>query len=106
MSKFDEVLKEMENKKQVVLKTIGLFCEGEAKLRTPVDTGNLRGSITHEIDTNEDGGKVWIGTNVEYAPYVEFGVMSKNIPAQPFLLPSVEENLGQIKDIIQKGLSK
>lgn len=34
-----------------------------------VDTGRLRGSITHV--TTDDA--VYIGTNVEYAPYVEFG---------------------------------
>lgn len=46
-----------------------LVVENEAKRLCPVDTGDLRSSITHEI--NNDVGIV--GTNKEYAPYVEFG---------------------------------
>lgn len=48
-----------------------LIVENTAKELCPVDTGQLRGSISHTL-TN--GGKTGeIGTNVEYAPYVEFG---------------------------------
>lgn len=63
----------------------GLFFEREAKLNAPVDTGRLQASIGHgpEGVWNVGGaaGKgywVEIGTNVEYAPYMEFGfTMSK-----------------------------
>ena len=53
------------------LEEIGLLAENYAAKKCPFDTGNLRGSITHEVDTA--GNAVYIGTNVEYAPYVEFG---------------------------------
>ena len=46
-----------------------LVVENEAKRLCPVDTGDLRNSITHEVD--DDVGIV--GTNKEYAPYVEYG---------------------------------
>lgn len=46
-----------------------LVVENEAKRLCPVDTGDLRSSITHEV--HNDIGIV--GTNKEYAPYVEFG---------------------------------
>ncbi len=39
--------------------------------KSPVDLGNLRGSITAEVDESQLSVK--IGTPVEYAPYVEFG---------------------------------
>lgn len=39
--------------------------------KCPVDTGNLRGSITAEVDENSLVARV--GTPVEYAPYIEFG---------------------------------
>lgn len=39
--------------------------------KCPVDTGNLRGSITAEVDENTLVAR--IGTAVEYAPYIEFG---------------------------------
>ena len=46
-----------------------LAVENEAKKQCPVDTGDLRNSITHEVEDNVG----YIGTNKEYAPYVEYG---------------------------------
>ena len=46
-----------------------LLVENDAKLKCPVDTGQLRQSITHRIE----GTTGIVGTNVEYAPYVEYG---------------------------------
>ena len=38
-----------------------------------VDTGRLRNSISHTVDDEA----AYIGTNVEYAPYVELGVRGR-----------------------------
>ena len=38
-----------------------------------VDTGRLRNSISHTVD----GEAAYIGTNVEYAPYVELGARGR-----------------------------
>ena len=46
-----------------------LVVENSAKEKAPVNTGNLRSSLTHEVTGNVGT----VGTNVEYAPYVEFG---------------------------------
>jgi len=46
-----------------------IVVENNAKKNCPVDTGELRRSITHEV--NGDTGIV--GSNLEYAPYVEYG---------------------------------
>ncbi len=51
------------------LETIGMTAERYAKEETPVDLGRLRNSIAHAVQ----GNSVYIGTNVEYASYVEFG---------------------------------
>lgn len=51
------------------LEEIGLRAEGYAAALTPVDTGNLRNSITHKVS----GEAVYIGSNLKYAPYVELG---------------------------------
>lgn len=50
-----------------------ILVENQAKINCPVDTGQLRQSITHDttVENNELVGIV--GTNVEYAPYVEYG---------------------------------
>lgn len=49
------------------LEAVGMQAENYAKGLCPVDTGNLRNSITHEV---ENETTVAIGTNVEYAAYV------------------------------------
>ena len=88
------------------------FVEGQAKLLcTAVDTGNLRASINHKVRTkgNEVIGKV--GTNVEYAPYIEFGTGEKaengqgrkdwkGMKPQPFLRPAIDTNKNSIKKIL------
>ena len=51
------------------LEKCGLTAEGYAKKLCPVDNGTLRNSITHQVDDND----VLIGSNLEYAPYVELG---------------------------------
>lgn len=53
------------------LEECGLTAENYAKRLCPVDTGNLRNSITHRVDEAEPS--VFIGTNNEYAAYVELG---------------------------------
>lgn len=47
----------------------GHLVETEAKKLCPVDTAQLRGSIHTEVNGNE----AIVGTNVVYAPYVEYG---------------------------------
>jgi HK97 gp10 family phage protein len=64
-----------------------LNVQRRAKERCPVDTGRLRNSIA--IEPADEGLSGTVGTNVEYAPYVEFG--TRYMPAQPFLLPAIEE---------------
>lgn len=59
-----------------------------AKRLCPVDTGRLRSSITNELGTDAQGLLAAVGTNVEYAPYVELG--TSRMAAQPFLLPALE----------------
>ena len=67
-----------------------LIVEGDAKRICPVDTGRLRSSITHEVDLFS--GKV--GSNVEYAAYVELGTVK--MAARPYLRPALEMNKAKI----------
>lgn len=50
-----------------------LYVEGEAKRLCPVDDGQLRQSITHDVEVSASGVTGYVGTNVEYAPYVHQG---------------------------------
>lgn len=70
----------------------------KAKRACPVDTGRLRSSINM---TFADAAMVaTVGTNVDYAPYVEFGTSKQK--AQPFLFPAFEEERPQIPPRIAK----
>ena len=64
-----QILSAMEKGIKNGLEAIGLTAETYAKKATPVDTGRLRNSISHTVD----GEAAYIGSNVEYAPYVELG---------------------------------
>lgn len=61
--------------------------ETAAKRHAPVDTGRLRSSITHAVERDSRGLVGLVGTNVEYAPHVEFGTLRQ--PAQPYLRPAL-----------------
>ena len=65
----DDILRLLEKGKRNALTAIGATAETHAKKATPVDTGRLRNSISHSVD----GEAAYIGSNVEYAPYVELG---------------------------------
>lgn len=82
------------------LEEIGLAAEGYAKRACPVDTGNLRNSITHAVEPGEDA--VYVGTNVEYAPYVEMG--TRRTAAQPFLRPAATEHGDQYRQVLKNAL--
>jgi phage gpG-like protein len=62
------------------LSAAGLTVESAAKMRTPVDTGRLRASITHEVGD----GEVTIGTNMSYAGPVHNGARGRE--PRPFLV--------------------
>lgn len=82
------------------LEAIGLTAEAYAKLKCPVDTGRLRNSITHTVKDDT----VYIGTNVEYAVYVEMG--TKNTRAQPYLRPAATNHTSEYRDIAANELKK
>lgn len=84
----------------VALEEIGLLAENYAARKCPVDTDNLRSSITHEVDAGDNA--VYIGTNVEYAPYVELGTSRQG--AQPFLRPAASEHGAQYRQVLKKAL--
>lgn len=105
-----------------------LLVENEAKknCQSSVKTGELRNSITHNVQDNVGV----IGTNIFYAPYVEFGTgifaaegngrqdpwsyqdvegnwyttIGQN--PQPFLEPALNDNIEEIKKIIADYVKK
>jgi HK97 gp10 family phage protein len=121
-----EVLENIRGKILDALEVSGALVEGSAKDIVPVDTGNLKGSIVHKV--NESDLSVTIGTNVEYAPYIEFGTgefaeggkgrkggwvyidekgnkhFTLGNKPQPFLRPALLENKENILKIFKDAL--
>ena len=125
----DEVLQAFDEACLRALERCGLQAEGYAKDLAPVDTGNLRNSISHKVVNSEPAA--YIGTNVEYAPYVEFGTgmhsstgggtpkthwaymgddgewhIGKPMKPQPYLKPAVADHVGTYRNIFKDELSK
>ena len=105
-----EVLEALRQRKLVALEACGLAGETFAKQKVPVDTGNLKNSITHTVD----GDTAYIGTNVEYAVYVEMGTGRQamyggnqtlsGMRARPYLKPALTDNIEIYGKIIEKYL--
>lgn len=71
-----------------VVAEAAIDCQSLAKTFVPKDTGTLARSIGAEPENAEQ--TVWVvGTNVEYAPYVEFGTV--HMAAQPYMTPASEQ---------------
>ena len=100
------------------LEIIGGTAEGYAADLCPVDTGNLRNSITHEM---KDEHTVAIGTNVEYAPFVELGhhqqpgryvpaigkrLVNDYVKPKPFLRPAIENHIREYQTILEREAKK
>lgn len=75
------------------LEMAGTYTQNIVKGNTPVATGILRNSISHVV--NNEKKECVVGTNVEYAPYVE---MKKE-----FFQSTVDGDISGILDAFQKG---
>ena len=99
-----EALNAEQRAKSRALEIIGGKAESYAKKLCPVDTGRLRNSITHaRFDPNTEV----VGTNVEYAPYVELGHRTssgKHVAGKAFLRPAAENHTGEYKAILQNEM--
>lgn len=96
----DEILRGFDWPMRVALEEVGLTAERYAKRLCPVDTGRLRNSITHQVSVQ--GKAVYVGTNVEYAPYVELG--TKRQKAQPYLRPAITNHINEYREIFNRIL--
>ena len=120
----EEIREALHNAVLRALARCGLQAEGYAKDKVPVDTGNLRNSIGNKVVDGEQS--VYVGTNNEYAAYVELGTgkyTSGGRPdpwvyqdsngnwhhthgqrAQPYLKPAVADHKGTYQNIIKDEL--
>lgn len=127
-----ECKEEIESRALKALTMCGMVVERTAKQLAPADTGLLRNSITwalagkkpaaksYKADKpkngviqtgeysgtapNDDELSVFIGTNVEYAPYVELGTSRQE--AQPFLKPAAANSKNALEQCFKKAFEE
>lgn len=119
-----EVYKELEAACQRALEKCGLVAVNYATKLCPVVTGDLRDSITHKVIDSEKAA--YIGTNSEYAVYVECGTgiyypggrqtpwtyqdengdwhLTHGQRAKPYIKPAVADHAAQYNRIIEQEL--
>ena len=96
------IKEELTRRIPIILNALGIEAEGNAvdeiTFLGAVDTGRLRGSISHAVA----GDSTYIGTNVEYAPYVELGTYK--MASRPFLRNAISKHVDEYKQLILDGL--
>lgn len=138
-TKIDSVLKATEAALEKAAESIGQRMESHAKLyitagvyQSPegwyTRTGNLRNSITHDTVADDHNITVIVGSNVEYAPYVELGTgvyaedgkgrktpwsyqdhegnwhRTSGMPPRPYLRPAVERHIKEYREVLADEL--
>ena len=97
-----QILSAMEKGKRNALTAIGSSAETHTKDNITaddlIDTGRLRNSISYAVD----GEAAYIGTNVEYAPYLELG--TKKITAHHYLKRAVTEHKDEYKELAVQAI--
>ena len=76
---------------------ISLRIMADARRNVNVDTGRLRASINQEVErVTEHTVRAIVGSNVEYAPYLEV--------THPYLRPAIQDNADWIRQRIEEAL--
>ena len=133
-----EVLNALEGSAEKIMTMIGIKAEKYAKAQCPTGTsestgikgyrgGTLKNSITFQVEKGSGEVGVAIGTNVEYAPFVELGTLGgfeglppewesfeappskglkhgKGIKAKHFLRDAIQNHVPEYKAIIESEL--
>lgn len=94
----EDVIASMKMATKRTLEIMGGKIETTVKKTAPKDTGRLASSYRHKATSTE----VKIGTDVEYAPYQEFGTRRMN--AQPHLSIACAQHMGEFQRILQNEM--
>jgi HK97 gp10 family phage protein len=96
MDEIEKLIDELEEYPEIFLtgaekgiKKAAVKIQTAAKLLAPVDTGRLRNSITVQTEKTLSEATATVGTNVKYAPYMEFGTGSVGAASKKELPPDL-----------------
>ena len=83
----------------------GLKTEYFVKKNTPVLTGNLKSNInTQLLSQSPDKTEAFVGTNLSYAPFVEFG--TRKIQPRGMFRKAIDEHGKEIWETFNNSLKK
>lgn len=113
-----EAKKDAADDMRKALTEAAIHLEGEIAARTPENTGHLRASISHIAPLGRSNGEkkaemlggtagkdeAYVGTNVEYAPYVEFG--TKYQKPQPYMRTGFAAARKALEMIIRRRMKR
>ncbi len=116
-NRFKQYSKRATTKIDKALLSGGYAIEAEAKLNVTVDTGYLRNTISTRLIKSGNKSYVEVGTNLEYAVSIEFGLDPGTMPPVEALEPwvrrvilgGIEVYAGEARDIafaVAKGIEK
>lgn len=102
-SRLNRLIERIPGNKRKAIKAVGFRVEALAKMKAPVDLGNLRNSIyvrtsednpvpseaTEELPRPSTDDSVVVGPSVEYGIYQELG--TSIMDAQPYMLPALRQ---------------
>lgn len=108
-----------------------VIVETDATMNAPVDSGQLKQSITHHVNASGDKIEGIVGTNAEHAIFTEFGTgiyaengggrktpwvykkegtgewfTTSGQEPQPYLRPAFKNNKQSVEDVIKDELKK
>lgn len=101
LEKFKQIANDVPKAAEDMIANVGAVALTEARNNVPVDTGALKGSITLEVEGG-DNPVATVGSNLEYAPYVEYGTSSHT--PQPFMEPAKKIAESKMSEIMKAVL--
>jgi len=104
MRKLQILSEKCDGKVEDIIRNTTIKVEGEAKKDCPVLTGRLRSSITHKLINKRKEHTGQVGTNVIYAPFVEFGTQKRK--AKPYLFPALKTGNNYLKQKLTSEIKK
>lgn len=101
-NRFPDLVQKAPGRARELVKKAAYELEARAKTEVPVDTGNLKNSISTSFEN--DGLTGVVSTNVEYAAYVEFG--TRRMAARPYMTPAAEQVRKSFERAVRDELAK
>ena len=86
-NRFPDLISKAPDRARELVKKAAYELEARAKTEVPVDTGNLKNSLSTSLEN--DGMTGIVSTAVEYAAYVEFGTVK--MAARPYMTPAADQ---------------